>query len=113
MNVAVVGSREFHNYNQLKEALDSSGIVFKSIVSGGAIGADTLAERYARENNLPLIVKLPDWKTFGKSAGAKRNLEIVKLADVLFAFRVNNSLGTTITINMAKHKKIPVHVYGI
>lgn len=113
MNVAIVGSRDFHDYAQLKETIDSSGIAVKTIISGGAAGADTLAEKYAREIKVPLIVKLPDWKTYGRSAGAKRNAEIVALADIVFAFRINKSPGTTITINMARQKKIPVYVYDI
>ena len=40
-----------------------------------------------------------------------RNCQIVDLADELVAFRVNNSRGTTFTINQAGEKGIPVKVF--
>lgn len=43
------------------------------IVSGGAKGADSLAERYAKEMHFPLIVFPAEWDKYGKSAGYKRN----------------------------------------
>ena len=56
------------------------------IISGGAKGADTLAKRYAAENNIPMKEFLPNWDTFGKSAGYLRNKEIVENCDGLVAF---------------------------
>ena len=40
-----------------------------------------------------------------------RNCQIVDLADELVAFRVNDSRGTTFTIDEAKEKGIPVKVF--
>ena len=40
-----------------------------------------------------------------------RNCQIVDLADELVAFRVNNSRGTTFTIDQAQAKGIPVKVF--
>lgn len=40
-----------------------------------------------------------------------RNCQIVALADELVAFRVNNSRGTTFTIDQAQEKGIPVKVF--
>ncbi len=40
-----------------------------------------------------------------------RNCQIVDLADELVAFRVNNSRGTTFTIDQAREKSIPVKVF--
>ena len=40
-----------------------------------------------------------------------RNCQIVALADELVAFRVNNSRGTTFTIDQARQKSIPVKVF--
>lgn len=73
----VVGSRTFNDYNKLSNTLDkllqnktNKDII---IVSGGANGADSLAERYAKEHNYKLIVFRADWNTYGNSAGYKRN----------------------------------------
>ena len=79
----VVGSRTFHNYDLLKEECDK---VIKDmmkdydtyyvihIVSGGAKGADALAERYAKEKDYDMIVFIAEWDKYGKSAGYKRNV---------------------------------------
>ena len=42
---------------------------------------DTLADRYATENQLPKTVIKPDYKNRGKYAPLIRNTELVKLAD--------------------------------
>ena len=78
----VVGSRTFNNYALLKEECDKAikdmmdydTYYSIHIVSGGAKGADNLAERYAKENGYDLIIFHADWNTYGKSAGYKRNV---------------------------------------
>jgi predicted Rossmann fold nucleotide-binding protein DprA/Smf involved in DNA uptake len=67
MKVAVIGGRDFKDYELVKKTL--SKLTITVIVSGGALGADLLAERYADENNIPKKIFLPDWKTYGKIAG--------------------------------------------
>ena len=71
----------FNNYELLKRKCDhllqnQKGRIH--VVSGGAKGADTLAERYARERNYELHVFPANWDTFGKSAGYRRNEEMHK-----------------------------------
>ena len=60
MKLAIVGSRTFSNYKLLKEYLDQIPDITE-IVSGGAAGADTLGEQYAREKSIPIVRYLPDW----------------------------------------------------
>lgn len=72
----VVGSRGFTDYKYMEEKLDhmlsnQNGKVV--IVSGGARGADTLAERYAKEHEMQCMVFRAEWDKFGKSAGYIRN----------------------------------------
>lgn len=100
MKVAVIGSRNFSNYNLLKAILDE--IFITQIVSGGAKGADTLAERYAKENKIPTKIFLPDWNKHGVSAGFIRNTDIINDADYVVAFWDNKSNGTRDSINKAK-----------
>lgn len=74
----VVGSRVFDNYSLLKEKLDAflknkEKVV---IVSGGAKGADSLAERYAEENGYPCKVFPAKWEELGNSAGYIRNAQM-------------------------------------
>ncbi|MGV4413832.1 SLOG family protein [Chryseobacterium sp. T1] len=52
MNIAIVGARDFEDYEIRKTTLNSyieNKICVSSIVSGGAKGADTLAKRYAED----------------------------------------------------------------
>jgi predicted Rossmann fold nucleotide-binding protein DprA/Smf involved in DNA uptake len=114
MNVAVVGSRTFTDYARLKKELDQQQNIVK-IISGGARGADRLAARYARENQIPLQEFLPDWKTHGRKAGILRNRDIIKNADAVVAFWDGKSRGTQNSIELAEksNKKLYVHRFSI
>jgi hypothetical protein len=74
MKTAVVGSRDFYNYPDLFLELEKHDIT--EIVSGGARGADQLAQQYAAERLIPMTVFLPDWDRYGKAAGMIRNKAI-------------------------------------
>ena len=108
MKLAVVGSRNFSDYELLKSKLD---LIHKRkpitlIVSGGAKGADSLSERWAKENNIPTKIFIPDWNKFGKKAGFLRNEDIIKNSDAVIAFWDGESRGTLSSINLAeKYKK--------
>ena len=110
MKLAVVGSRTFDDYKKLERHLDGLDGPITLIVSGGARGADSLAERYANEHAITTKIFYPDWNQFGKSAGYRRNKDIVDFSDALIAFRVNRSKGTTHSINLALEKGIPVYI---
>lgn len=98
--VAVVGSRGFDDYKIMVEALDDLKIDL--IVSGGARGADRLAERYAEEMGINTLIFPANWIKYGMSAGFIRNDDIVKNCDLLIAFWDGNSKGTMSSIRMAR-----------
>ena len=79
MKIAIIGSRSFDNYEYLKEKL--SGVPITHIVSGGAAGADSLAERYSKEHNIPITVFKPDYAKNGRAATHVRNREIIHSSD--------------------------------
>lgn len=114
MKTAIIGSREFTDYNHLVECLNSHIVPITSIVSGGARGADALAERYARENNLPVQIFKPDYERFGRSAPLKRNIQILENCEQVIAFTCLSSLtpGTGFTLREAKKRNIATfHFY--
>lgn len=107
-NVAIVGSRTFNNYdvfkyhiNKLFEENNKKSNELR-IVSGGAIGVDSMARTYANDNKIELLEFLPDWRKYGLGAGFIRNSDIVNAADWIIAFSQNNSSGTNDSIKKAK-----------
>ena len=99
MKVAIVGSRSFKNAEEVyRKICENIPRNCSEVVSGGAAGIDTLAERYAKENSLTLTVFLPKYDKYGKSATVLRNSEIVEYADIIYAFWDMQSKGTQITL---------------
>lgn len=111
MNIAVVGSRTFTDYQLLSTILKEYDI--KQLISGGAAGADKLAEQYAKEYNIPIIVYKPDWQKHGKIAGLLRNTDIIKDADIVIAFWNGISTGTKDSINKAKEMNKQLRIVKI
>jgi hypothetical protein len=114
MRTAIIGSRSFHNYHYFLECLERHPAPISSIVSGGAKGADSLAEKYARENNIPITIYNPDYKRFGRSAPLKRNIQILEDCELVLAFTSVSSLtpGTAFTMKEARKRDIAVfHFY--
>jgi len=105
LKLAVVGSRSFDNYFIMEQTL-TPHLPFV-LVSGGAKGADSLAERFAQENDLETIIHFPEWKKYGRRAGYVRNTFIVRDCDKLVAFWDEKSKGTKMTIDLAKEKGKP------
>jgi hypothetical protein len=115
MRLAIVGSRHFDNYEMFCELIEDLNKLyeFEYIVSGGATGADSLAERYAREHAIPFRVYPANWAKFGKSAGYRRNVQIVGDADYMVAFWDYKSPGTKHSIKLARERKIPGKIFRI
>lgn len=119
--IAIVGSREFKNYEQLEREADLFVGLDDWIVSGGALGADSMARRYAKENGLTILEIFPRWRNNanGKSvydagAGFKRNKKIVEEADVVLAFYRKGHFqegGTANTATWARVLEKDLHEY--
>jgi len=113
MKVAVIGSRAFNDYELLKSKLLEHINEIECILSGGAKGADSLAEKFAQEYKIPTKIFLPDWKQFGRSAGIARNKEIVKEADLCFIFWDGESKGTKSVVDSCRSLKKQSKVFMI
>lgn len=109
MRVAVIGSRSLYIQN-LKPYLPSQT---DEILSGGAIGTDESARKYAREKNIPIREFLPDYVHFGRSAPILRNMRIVDEAEAVIVFWDGKSRGTRFGIEYAKKKNKPLKVFLI
>lgn len=107
MKVAVIGSRGLSVPN-LRKYLPE-GVM--EIVSGGARGVDTSAREYALANGIKLTEFLPEYEKYGRSAPLKRNITIIKRADLVLAFWDGRSHGTKFVIDNCKKLDIPVKVF--
>jgi predicted Rossmann-fold nucleotide-binding protein len=75
MRVLVCGGREFTDRQLLNETLNrlrqERGVAL--VMAGGARGADSMAEWWARDVGLPCDVYQADWAGLGRKAGPIRN----------------------------------------
>ena len=104
MKVLIVGSRSI-------DAFDISSLVpdkVSLIISGGAKGIDTLAEKYADEHKISKLILLPQYSRYGKAAPIKRNQTMVDIADIIIIVWDGQSHGTKHTRQYAesKNKKV-------
>lgn len=114
MKLAIVGSRTFNNYDLVETIIQTYFIIDRDfeLVSGGAKGADKLAELFAENHSLYINIIRPNWQKYGGVAGFKRNQQIIDACDVILAFWDGKSNGTRDSINKAKKaKKLTITVY--
>jgi len=80
LKTAIVGSRSLSEncYSSLERYVPKGT---SEIISGGAEGIDSLAERYAQEHGLAMTVIRPDYKLYDRHAPLIRNSEICNSAD--------------------------------
>lgn len=112
--IAVVGSREFKNYQQLCDHLDTVTRLGDCIVSGGAVGVDSMAQRYARERGLRILIIYPDYTHYGRGATFVRNKEIVEESDKIIAFYARGRFqqgGTANTASWARKLAVPLEEF--
>lgn len=116
MELLVTGSRKLDDYEALKNAIEEVETLHREkitmLLHGGAIGADTLAQKWADENNILTQVIKPNYLKHGsKVAPLIRNNELVKLAEVTLALYVENERtgGTGYTANQTIKSGKPLY----
>jgi predicted Rossmann fold nucleotide-binding protein DprA/Smf involved in DNA uptake len=113
VKLAVIGSRDFTNYLLLKAELEPFKDKIQVIISGGAKGADTLAEKFADEFGIPKLIYPADWDNLGKKAGFIRNKQIIDSCEAVVAFWDGKSKGTKHSIELAEKQGKPVKIIEI
>ena len=116
--VVIAGCRDYNDYNEAKSFLDSCLFDIRReneivIVSGGASGADAIGERYAEENGFKVEKYPADWKTYGRSAGPRRNKQMAEVCDYVICFWDEKSKGTKSMIDYARKCGKPVKIKKI
>jgi len=104
MRTIIAGSRDFLDYARMEKELEHLQFEVTVVLCGMAAGADQLGRRWAAERNIPVEYYPADWKTYGRSAGPVRNVEMADKADMLIAFWDGKSSGTEHMIETAIRK---------
>ena len=112
MRCIIAGSRDFADYDLMDRKLCSifSGRLPYEIVSGTARGADQLGETWARIHHVPVKRFPANWNLYGKSAGMRRNKEMVEYSTHAIFFWDGKSTGTKHCLDYAKDKGLTVRV---
>lgn len=119
VRVGIVGSRSitdeeyvFYVLNfYLRRLLAEKEVI---IVSGGAVGTDKIAEKFAEQKGIEAEIYEPEYDKFPtKVAPIKRNQTIVDNSDYLIAIFDGSSKGTASTIRMAEKRNIPIKIVKI
>ena len=105
MKIAIIGSRSV-NVDDISEYISNA----EEIVSGGAVGVDRCAARYAKKNGIRLTEFLPQYERYGRAATIVRNKKIVDYSDKIIAFWDGSSKGTLSVIKYAKKTGKPCEI---
>lgn len=113
MKIIIAGSRDFNDYERLRDYCDyllqnKDNI---EIVSGAARGADELGERYAVERGYPITRFFPNWNKYRKSAGYIRNEDMAEYADALIVFWNGKSKGTKHMIDITRNNDLELRIF--
>ena len=105
MKIAIIGSRGISEVDLGKYVTDGD-----EIISGGAVGVDMCAAKYAKSKGIKLVEILPEYERYGRAAPIVRNKKIVDLADKIVAFWDGKSKGTLSVIKYAEKVGKPCEV---
>lgn len=108
--VLVCGGRNYDCKEQLFAILDRSHDAnpISCIIHGAARGADTLAEEWAKRRGVRHMAFPADWEAHGKSAGPRRNKQMLTegAPDIVIAFA--GGRGTEDMKRIARNAGVPV-----
>lgn len=107
MRLAIIGSRTFDDLVCAKKVYEKllGGFRVDQIISGGAKGADLISKQIAEFYNVDYLEFPAEWDKHGKSAGFRRNQQIIDACQVVLAFHDGKSKGTEHSINLAREAK--------
>ena len=105
MKIAIIGSRKIKNPD-----IEKFVSTYDEIVSGGAVGVDSAAAKFAKEQGLKLTEFLPQYEKYGRGAPIIRNREIVDYAEKVVAFWDGRSRGTLSVIEYAQKTGKPCEI---
>lgn len=119
MKLLIAGSRNYYDYEEFSDIMNFIHKKYNitEIVSGGARGADTLAERWSKKNNISIKIFKANWDMYGKSAGFIRNTEMHNYLSqfenrMCLCFWDGQSRGTAHNFNLCKNNNTKLICYN-
>ena len=113
MKVIIAGCRDYANWSDFLNCMDTITYDITEVVSGGSNGGDLVGEEYVYTKNIPLKKFPADWKTHGKAAGPIRNRLMAEYGDALIAFWDYKSRGTQNMIQEMTKLNKPVKIFKV
>lgn len=124
LRVVIAGGRKFTDRvmceteceRLIKEYMNMNDCDEVEVISGRAVGADTLSYDWAVKIGIPVVSMYADWDGKGKQAGFIRNVEMAEYAvaddsyGLLIAFWDGESKGTKHMIDTAVRKGLAVEI---
>lgn len=116
MKILITGSRHWTNLDVIETAILAAKP--DVVIHGAAQGADFIAEAICKRHQINYRGYPAKWKTYGKPAGPRRNVEMLHkehlegggFIDLVLAFPMKGSIGTYDMIELAEHAGIKVIV---
>ena len=103
MKLLIVGSRSIKDFDlwpYISADVDT-------VISGGAVGIDSVAERYADSHGLSKYILRPRYDLYGRAAPLKRNEQMVDMADAVLVIWDGRSKGAQYTMKYAQKMHKP------
>ena len=104
MKLLIAGSRSIQQF----DLTPYIPVETDCIISGGANGIDSLAEKYADRHRLSKIILRPQYHLYKRNAPLMRNKRMVEWADTVLIVWDGASKGTRHTMEYAQKLNKPV-----
>lgn len=113
MRILVCGGRDYNNRIKLFEILDLWHRDYPKlvIIQGGARGADSLAGEWAKDRGVPQEIFPANWDLYGKSAGFKRNRQMLEEGRPNLVLAFAGGRGTAMMVDIAEKAGVSVWKY--
>ena len=111
--VVFSGGQEWHDYQQLYARLDQIKARIPSMTlctTGQRKGCDAIAAAWAAQAGVPIVTFAPNAQRFGKSAGFKRNDQLVSLRPVEAIICQGTGIQSHL-LDELKAASVPVHAF--
>ena len=114
MRTLVCGGRNYNDRRTLNKTLgrlrEERGITH--LIAGGAPGADTMAEEWAKTRRVPYTIYPADWRTSGRAAGPIRNQRMLDEGKPELVVAFPGARGTAHMVGISRAAGIEVIVIG-